>query len=76
MEDLQVARLFPGVKRETGTKVSLDIIPLPLLQAQYARSKGLGGVMVWDVTTDDFRNLGGEGKSPLVTAMYRTLRGF
>lgn len=29
MEDLQVARLFPGVKRETGTKVSLDITPPP-----------------------------------------------
>lgn len=56
--------------------VGYDDVQSVVEKAQYARSKGLGGVMVWDVTTDDFKNLGGEGKSTLVTAMYRTLRGF
>lgn len=56
--------------------VGYDDVQSVVEKAQYARSKGLGGVMVWDVTTDDFKNLGGEGKSPLVTAMYRTLHGF
>lgn len=31
--------------------------------------------MMWDITTDDFGDVCGEGKNPLLTAMVRTLHG-
>ncbi|XP_069179704.1 chitotriosidase-1 [Procambarus clarkii] len=44
-------------------------------KAEYAVSKGLAGVLVWDVTTDDFGNFCGDGKNPLLTALATTLSG-
>lgn len=47
--------------------------PSLLFQAQYAVDEGLGGVMVWDLPSDDFGNLCGYGENPLLTAIATTL---
>ena len=38
-------------------------------KTSYALGRGLGGVMVWDISTDDFQNTCGGGKNPLITAI-------
>ena len=43
------------------------------LQTRYVMNQGLGGVMIWDVSTDDFNNICGYGKNPLLNAITRTL---
>lgn len=44
-------------------------------KAQYVQQQGLGGVMIWDITTDDFRGHGGQGQNPLIAAVSSTLIG-
>ncbi|MPC77552.1 hypothetical protein E2C01_072009 [Portunus trituberculatus] len=44
-------------------------------QAEYANMRGLAGVMIWDVTTDDFGNYCQEGRNPLITAVSNALQG-
>lgn len=39
------------------------------LQTQYINNNGLGGAMVWAIDIDDFRNIGGEGKYPLLNTI-------
>lgn len=46
-----------GYEDEQSLKVKLD----------YIQSKNLGGVMFWSIETDDFANLCGKGKNPLLT---------
>ncbi|KAK3889777.1 hypothetical protein Pcinc_006338 [Petrolisthes cinctipes] len=53
--------------------VGYDDVEAVTQKAQYAIDKGLGGVMVWDLSSDDFGNLCGYGKNPLLTAIARTL---
>lgn len=55
--------------------VGYDDVQSVVQKAQYATDMGLGGVMMWDITTDDFGDVCGEGKNPLLTAMVRTLHG-
>uniref|UniRef100_W8B3L3 Acidic mammalian chitinase n=1 Tax=Ceratitis capitata TaxID=7213 RepID=W8B3L3_CERCA len=43
------------------------------LKAQYAKDNNLGGVMVWSLETDDFRNLCSGGKYPLLQTINRIL---
>jgi len=39
------------------------------MKGNMAKSKGLGGVMVYALEMDDFSNLCGGGKNPLLTAL-------
>ncbi|CAB3367817.1 Hypothetical predicted protein [Cloeon dipterum] len=43
------------------------------IKSKYALDQGLGGVLVWSLDMDDFRNLCGAGKFPLVTALKANL---
>jgi chitinase len=43
------------------------------LKVDYAKWKGLGGVMVWSIETDDFQNDCGHGKYPLLQAIKKAL---
>ncbi|XP_071519776.1 chitinase-3-like protein 1 isoform X2 [Panulirus ornatus] len=52
-----------------------DDVDAVVKKAQYALSKDLGGIMVWDTVTDDFGNYCGLGHNPLLTAIATTLNG-
>lgn len=45
------------------------------LKAEYAKSKSLGGVMVWSIEQDDARGSCGGGKFPLMSAIRAGLAG-
>ena len=49
--------------------VGFDDVAMVTTKTNYALSQGLGGVMVWDISTDDFQNTCGGGKNPLITAI-------
>ncbi len=36
--------------------------------------KGYGGGMTWAIDLDDFNNMCGQGKNPLMTVMYEKLK--
>jgi chitinase len=60
----------------SGTSwVGYDDVAMVTIKTQYALTKGLGGTMVWDISMDDFSNSCGEGKNPLMTAIWNTLNG-
>ncbi|KAF4532928.1 hypothetical protein B566_EDAN015640 [Ephemera danica] len=44
--------------------------------AEYAKMKGLGGMLVWGIETDDFRNICGQGKFPLVNSIKSSLNAY
>jgi len=37
----------------------------------YLRQKGLGGAMAWDIAMDDFNNVCGDSKNPLMIAIAK-----
>ncbi|CAK8691281.1 unnamed protein product [Clavelina lepadiformis] len=41
----------------------------------FMKSKGLAGVMVWALDDDDFNNMNGDGKYPLLRSIYDYLTG-
>lgn len=43
------------------------------IKAEYAKSKGLGGVLVGSIDRDDVNNYCGEGKYPLMRAIKEVL---
>lgn len=47
--------------------IGYDDVESIALKAWYARNQQLGGVMVWSIETDDFRNICGGGRNPLMT---------
>ena len=42
---------------------------LHIIQVVYAQDKGLGGVMVWDISQDDFLDKCGNGINPLLNTI-------
>ncbi|XP_033753351.1 probable chitinase 10 [Pecten maximus] len=55
--------------------VSYDDMDSIAEKAQYIRSKGLGGAMVWTVDMDDYKNVCGDGKYPLMNKLKEVLTG-
>lgn len=53
--------------------VSYDDVKTVEMKSNYVVDSGLGGVMVWDISTDDFTNACGTGKNPLLTAISKTI---
>jgi len=39
------------------------------LQANYVIDKGLAGIMIWSIESEDFRNVCGDGANPRLTAI-------
>lgn len=55
------------------TWVGYDDAAMASVKSRYAMDRNLGGVMVWDLSTDDFRNVCGDGANPVMTEISRTL---
>ncbi|XP_068209059.1 uncharacterized protein [Palaemon carinicauda] len=53
--------------------VGYDDINAVIEKAQYAKSKGLGGIMIWDIVMDDYRGTCKAGVNPLLRAIVKTL---
>ena len=56
------------------TWVAYDDPAMAIVKTQYVRNKSLGGVMVWDLSYDDFHNTCGNGYNPILTSIYNTLK--
>lgn len=55
------------------TWVGYDDPVMAHVKSLYLLGKGLGGAMVWDMSTDDFKNLCGDGPNPIMTNISRTV---
>ena len=55
------------------TWVGYDDAAMASVKSLYVLDKGLGGAMVWDISTDDFRNTCGDGLNPIMTTISRTV---
>ncbi|EFX90232.1 hypothetical protein DAPPUDRAFT_220226 [Daphnia pulex] len=55
--------------------VSWDDIDMIITKVKYAMSKGLGGIMFWELTLDDFNGFCQMGPRPLSNAITATLEG-
>lgn len=55
--------------------VGYDDIESLTLKAQYAKSMGLGGMMMWSIETDDFLGRCHQEKYPLLNTIKRVLNG-
>jgi chitinase len=53
--------------------VGYDSIQSLTLKVQRAKAMNLGGVMIWSIDTDDFRNGCGQGTYPLLRALNREI---
>lgn len=58
---------------EPITWVGFDDPEMANVKSLYVLEKNLGGAMVWDISTDDFRNTCGGGNNPVMTSISRTL---
>lgn len=45
------------------------------LKANYAMSQNLGGAMIWDLDNDDFSGSCGQGRFPLISAIFNVVVG-
>ena len=54
--------------------VSYDDIEMVRVKAHYINSEGFGGAMFWDLSTDDFNNVCGDGRSPLITTVSQIVK--
>lgn len=45
------------------------------LKTKYAMAKNLGGVLIWSISSDDWKNTCHGGKWPLLNAVDRTIKG-
>ena len=57
------------------TWVGYDDPEMAAYKASYVLEKKLGGAMVWDMSTDDFRASCSSQKNPILTAIAQTLSG-
>jgi chitinase len=55
------------------TWVGYDDPVMANVKSRYVLDRGLGGAMVWDMSTDDFRNTCGDGPNPIMTNISRTV---
>nr|XP_024218379.1 probable chitinase 10 [Halyomorpha halys] len=55
--------------------ISYDDVADIRRKSQYVKEHGLGGGMVWALDLDDFRNICGCGKNPLLSTINQELRG-
>ena len=53
--------------------VGYDDPAMAIAKTYYILSKGLGGVMLWDISMDDFQGISGEGPNPLTNAIIQTV---
>ena len=49
--------------------IVLDVSHYAYLQVKYIQEKGLAGAMVWEISQDDFADMCGDGKFPLVSIL-------
>ena len=70
----EVKKLNGPIAFSSSTKmwVGYDDAATVRTKSQYALSKGLGGVMAWDVSMDDFSGACGQGVNPLLTTIAVT----
>ena len=62
---------FHGPYAYNGNQwVGYDDTAIAAVKAQYIVDNNLGGAMFWDLPSDDFKNLCGEGKYPIVSSVY------
>lgn len=57
------------------TWVSWDDIDMVITKVKYAMNKGLGGIMFWELTLDDFNGFCNMGQRPFSKAITATLEG-
>ena len=53
--------------------VGYDDISMAAKKAQYILDNNLGGGMFWDLPSDDFRNLCGDGTYPIIRTVHNIL---
>ena len=58
-----------------GQWFGYDDANMVAIKTKYAKKKGLGGVMVFDISTDDYKNQCGDGSYPLLTAISNAMNG-
>ena len=63
-----------GPYAHSGTQwVGYDDVDMVAIKAQYILQNQLGGGMFWDLPSDDFKNLCGGGKYPLIRTVSQHL---
>jgi chitinase len=53
--------------------VGYDDPDMAIAKTNYILGKGLGGVMLWDISMDDFQGISGEGPNPITNAIIQTI---
>lgn len=56
--------------------VSFDDVAMIRRKSEYIKEMGLGGGMIWALDLDDFRNVCGCEKHPLLKTINRVLRDY
>ena len=54
--------------------VSYDDIEMVGRKADFINDNGFGGAMIWDLASDDFNNLCGQGRYPLIRTISENVK--
>ena len=54
--------------------VSYDDLKMMRVKALYIMNEDYGGAMFWDMASDDFNNVCGEGKYPLISSVSSVVK--